>query len=470
MANSQADFLSLVQQTRVKDKATADALEKLNDKLNELNNIVNPPPDTEVSTGEVTPTDPPTDVIIASYYFTDTNVILNWERNGEEIILYEVRQGTVWETASKLFVTASTTATLNPTLVGATSFLIKGLNQFAIYSKNACRVDVLTPPIGTLSLNTDVIGNFVNIDWDYPVTTFRIAYYIITKDGTIIVDQCPGTFYSRQEPAAGTFTYGVTSVDIGGNHSEETTTTLVVKAPTDFDLQDTRKSQLTGTKVNARLQGDRLYLPVNTTETYQQHFTTRGWTSPQAQINAGYPLWLSPFVITGSYEEIFDFGAVINNVIVSLSWLTQVIDGVFTYALEVSTSVDGVTYTTPPNTTQSTYVPTLRYVKVKITFTGDDDKALMTFYNLIVSLSVKRENDAGFGTAIASDTVGTFVRFNKVFVDVEGITVTPVSDTATFSIFQFDDIPYPLGFSVRIYDNAGVRITRDFRWNARGII
>ena len=470
MASDQASFLSLVQRIRTKDVATADALEKLNGKVGQLDNQLNPPAESQTEDSVDTPTDPPTDVVVSSYHFTDTNVILDWERNGPEILLYEIRKGQVWEFADKLFTTGSTTATLDPTPIGESVFLIKALNQYNIYSINANKITVLTPPIGPLTLNTEVIGNFVNIDWEYPVTTFRIAYYVISKDGTVIVDQCPGTFYSRQEPAAGVFTYGVKSVDIGGNESAESLVTLEVKAPTDFDLQDTRTSQLTGTKVNARLSGDKLYLPINLTETYQQHFDSRGWASPAAQVAAGYPMWLSPFVTSGSYEEIFDFGAVINNVIVSLSWLTEVYAGSFVFALEMSTSVDGTNYTTPPSTTQSTYVTTLRYVKVKITFTGNDDKAFMSFFNLIISLSVKRENDAGFGTAIASDPTGTFVRFNKPFVDVEGITVTPVSDTATFSIFQFDDIPYPAGFSVRIYDNAGVRITRDFRWNARGII
>jgi hypothetical protein len=208
---------------------------------------------------------------------------------------------------------------------------------------------------------------------------------------------------------------------------------------------------------------------MNVTETYEAHFTSRAWDSPQAQINAGYPVWTSPFPTTSYYEEIFDFQVLFTNVIVSISWMFEILYGAFTFGIDARVSNDGITYSAP-YTTQSFFVPSLRYIKVRMIFTSSNDKALMSFYNYVVAVSVRREQDAGFATADALDAGGTVVTFNKVFKDVDGITVAPMSTTVVITIIEFLDVPNPTYFKVKIYDNAGVRKTMPFRWDARGVV
>jgi hypothetical protein len=469
MSDAQTILNTLLTGIGGSDKVDPIMLEVLQGIVNELDRvatIVDPPPVSSSRLPSIVGV-APLPVTDIAYQFTPDNIILSWLAPSPDNLFYEIRKGNVWGTASYVATTSSLIFYLDPQLEGDHTYLIKTLSQ-GVYSGDVGSVTFTIDPIGVISVLPQVVANAITLTWTVPQTIFRIEYYRILKDGSEIA-QTSGTFYARSEQVAGTYVYSVIGVDLAGNESPQADVSVVTTGIVDYIFFASLTSSLNGTSVNAKKNNNRLVLPVNLTETYRQHFDTRGWLSPQAQVNAGYSRWLSPFVINASYEEIFDFGAIISNVIVSLSWLTEVIEGQFLFSIDIRTSTDGITYSLP-SSTQSFFVPSLRYVKVKLSFTGQDDKSLMALYNLMVSLNVKRENDGGFATALGSDTVGTVVRFNKTFVDVEGITVTPVSNTSTFSTFEFVDAPFPTSFTVKVFDNAGVRITRDIRWNARGII
>jgi hypothetical protein len=95
-----------------------------------------------------------------------------------------------------------------------------------------------------------------------------------------------------------------------------------------------------------------------------------------------------------------------------------------------------------------------------------DDLLAVSRINLRLNSKVK--NDAGNGTANAADTTGTQVNFNVQFVDVQSISVTPLSTTARFAVYDFVDVPNPTGFKVYIYDSSGNRVSGNFSWQARG--
>jgi len=71
---------------------------------------------------------------------------------------------------------------------------------------------------------------------------------------------------------------------------------------------------------------------------------------------------------------------------------------------------------------------------------------------------------------------GKAVFFNRPFINVEGLTVTPMPTPAQRTanlpftpVVSFKDSPYNSNFNVEIYDRTGTRVVCDFRWNARGI-
>lgn len=459
---------SLLSRAAKTDPVMLSILQEIVNELNRIGIIVDPAPfvSSKVSIGLSTP---PGNVLNFTYRFTPNNLILEWTSPSVDFLFYEIRLGTVWDTADRLLTTGNLSAFLDPITVGTHTYLIKAINSNNIYSLNAVSLDVIVPPIGTFNIIPTVIGNFIALDWDEPESTFKIDYYRIRKDGIVIASQIPGTFFSRQEPVGGLFAYGITAFDIAGNSSAEMIVTATVSPPSDFEFEEALTSDFSGTIVNGKVDLGKLFVAINNTETYEDHFINNSWASPQAQIDAGYPLWLSPFEATASYEEIFDFGVIFTNVIVNISWLTETISGSFTLGVDSKVSDDDISYSSS-FTTPTFFVTSARYVKVKFNFTGSDDKALLAFFEFIVSLNVKRENDGGEEDVFAADTNGTVISFNKAFKFVESITVSPASLTVKTIAYDFAGGVDPVSFKVKVWDSAGVRVDELISWKARGVL
>lgn len=97
--------------------------------------------------------------------------------------------------------------------------------------------------------------------------------------------------------------------------------------------------------------------------------------------------------------------------------------------------------------------------------------SLIWFYNLRVRLDVKKAVDSGNIVANAGDAGGTTVTFNKAFKDIDSITVSVLKNTTgRIAVYDFVDIPNPVSFKVLVFDTAGVRVTEEVSWKARGII
>jgi hypothetical protein len=442
-----------------------DTLQKIVDKISDLHVAVYGRPILIYNTDGFTSGAPsnPTDFSVRA---TLDNIVLSWIPASADFTYYELRKGTSWDNADKLLTTNNLIAYLDPVIVGTHTYLLRSIGNKGVYGELRT-TSITIPPIGSFTVSSTVVSNSITLAWTIPTSIFRIEYYIIKRQGVQIATNT-GTFFAISEQAGGNYTYAIVAVDIAGNRSEDAEARIFTTGVTDYIFYSKLIWKQNGLSSNSKISGNKIYFCI-LNETYQAHFSSRGWASPQAQINAGYPLWLSPFATTAWYEELFDFTTVVNNVVLTVSFGYEIYYGNFTFGLEIRTSTDGINYAAPQSAS-SFFVSSLRYVKAKINITAQDDKSLMALNNLSVSLNVKRENDGGESTSYATDPLGTSVNFNKAFVDVEGITVTPISDSSTFATHAFDDIPYPTSFRVRIFDNAGVRITRGFRWNARGII
>lgn len=204
-------------------------------------------------------------------------------------------------------------------------------------------------------------------------------------------------------------------------------------------------------------------------ESWENHFLSRLWSSPQAQINAGYPRYCQPTALTGIYEEVADFGGVFSNVIVNLNWAFNNITGSVSISPFIATSTDGVTFT-PLAGGSSQFAQSVRYVKVHFDFAAADDKSIAEFFNLQVLLDVKNEIDGGEGDALAGDVGGTVVLFNKDFKSVKSITVSAKSAVDISAAYDFTSTPNPTGFKVLLFNATGARVSGHYSWKARGVI
>ena len=209
-----------------------------------------------------------------------------------------------------------------------------------------------------------------------------------------------------------------------------------------------------------------------TSSTYENHFIDNSWASPQAQITAGYPLFIQPASVTSDYVETIDIGTLITtSVKVSLIYQAEEITAGATIVNTISLSADDITYDDEVDV-DSVYASGFRYVKIKIEV-DSDGVGLVRIISPKVTVGLKTRRDGGSGAALAADSGGTTVSFNRAFVDVESINVTPAYQVAqtkgVTAVYNFTDVANPTDFKVLLYSNdSGTRINGDFSWTAEG--
>lgn len=413
---------------------------------------------------------PPSDVTVFTHTINSDGVVLSWENPDDPTPRwYDIRLGASWGTADRVAVTSATQFNLGAVASG--TYLIKALNRNGAESATAASTVVTIPALGTISVTATVVDNNVLLKWTAPSSLFAIDYYTVKKNGSTI-GTIKGTFTAIYEQAAGTFTYSITPVDIGGNSGTPATIDATVSTPPDYVLSGTVADDQTGTKVNVLLSGTSLIGPVYTSETYQAHFTKGPWTTWQDVISAGYSYWLQPAESSGTYTYTFDFGTIYTNIQVAVDWSETIIAGSVAVTTTLSVSDDngvGDPFDTPVAGT-SRFCDSVRYLKMVMTFTPTSS-GIVQVDGITASLSVKLAIDAGEVLADSTDPYGTTVTFNKSFKDIESITLTVDSTgEGLTAIYDFTDVPNPTDFAVFVYDSSGNRADYYVSWKARGIV
>lgn len=413
-------------------------------------------------------------------------------------ITYEVRKGTLWDTATFVAQTNQLEVRLDPIELGFHTYLVKAINGAGIYSASTLVLTTTLPPIGVSGITAQTVDNNVLLRWAAPASTWLISHYNVYREGAF-TGTVDATFFVIFEQVAGTYLYGIQAEDIAGNVGPINVVSATVTQPPDFELQDVRVSLLAGTRTNAIIFGEpevgweynagvgwiqddtagwfaaytgKLLVCIDTTETFGSHFTSRAWDQPDDQIAAGYPIYIQPTKLTASYQEVIDYETTLNNVIVNLSWTLEqlTLAGTVTIASTIEFSADAIIWSAPV-AGPSAFSASFRYARITFNFTANNDKALAVFSNLVILLDVKREVDSGVVTANAGDANGTVVTFNKAFRDVDSITLTPTKQAEPLtSIYDFVDVPNPTEFKVFVFDSIGNRVTATVSWKARGIV
>jgi hypothetical protein len=472
LGSVQMEVEALIQGRQIQDSRLRDAIILLNKQLERVSREVSPlVKQSLVVERGVSDLAAPTNFTCFS---SGTTVRFTWD----EVPFasqYEVRHGTDWDTADFKFRTSGLQGNIDPLLYGSYDYLIKTIDSRGNLSAESSSTSITVPVIAAPSINVSVIDNNVLLTWTEPISLFKIDYYLVDKSGdAATAGRVDGTFTSFFEVVAGTYNYTIRAVDLAGNIGNTASVSAVVATPPDFALQSTITSGLNGTRVNVLRRPERpSLLACWLAQTWHEHFQVhRSWLDIEDQITAGYPIYIQPTVLTGSYEEVIDYGVVISNTIATINWNsifhTPTLSTVV--LVRMATSLDGVNYSAFTNGS-SQYFSQLRYLKFRLEFTSENDKALLEIYNVVINLNVKRENDGGEVNALATDVGGTTVYFTKSFRDVDSITCTTKSVIEPFvTIFDFQDIPNPTFFKVFVFDTMGARVTKLVDWKARGIV
>lgn len=199
----------------------------------------------------------------------------------------------------EIFVNA-TTITLPADWVGIRNVSIKTVDITGLESAVATiPIPKFAPnPISIDTLKPQVIDNTVLLYWELPAkTTLPISHVLLRKSKKVAgvttytwntaenIGEKSGTFTSFNELSRGEYIYWIRTVDTDGVESTEISKTVQVAQPPDYIFNAEFDSTLLGTKTNAAIDtsNNSIILPVNSTETWEEHFEGPDISS--------YPLW-----------------------------------------------------------------------------------------------------------------------------------------------------------------------------------
>ena len=333
-------------------------------------------------------------------------------------------------------------------------------------------------PLTTEVIDNNVLFRWGNVPGSLPIASYELRRGPVWSTATLIGKKDGGFTTVFEAPQVqSVYTYWLAAIDTAGNYGDPASVTATVSVPPDYVLAATFVSAYTGTRSNAATDGLELAMPVSTSQTWQSHFTSRGWASPQAQITAGYPIFAQPGSTTGYYEEVFDYGATLAAMKIGVAFKETVVAGSVSTAITITTALDsGFTSNVQTFTGTQAFAVNFRYVKVRLTSTATNDQGVTEITNLTVKLDTKLKTQTGVITANAGDSGGTTVYLtddktstgSKTFIDVESITVSANTTSPVYAIYDFTDVYNPLSFKILLYNSSGTRISGTVSYSVRG--
>jgi hypothetical protein len=412
-----------------------------------------------------------------TYAISGPDEYLTWTipASGFAVDRYEIRAGASWAAGVFVDTTKATGFKRKVDYAGAKTYWVAAIDAAGnVGTAGSVSANISVPGAAT-GLLTSVVDNNALIYWGAPVSgTLPVDRYEVRRgaswaSGTVIGSNGNSTFTTFFEQQSGTYTYWVSAIDSAGNYGPAVSTVAYINQPPDYILRANINSTFGGTKVNAVANSGGLLLPVNATETWQQHYVNNAWASPQAQIAAGYPLYMEPGLTTASYSEVIDYGSTLpaTNIIVTLN-STPVVGSV-SASCQIQYSNTSATgpWTNGPVGATAVLASNFRWVQVTYTFASAGGANLLQINGLNILLSVKQRNDSGAGTVSVAAT-GAVVTFGYPFISADTPLVQPQGATPLIPVVVYAGGANPTGFTVYLYTLAGALTTGSFSWTVRG--
>ena len=381
---------------------------------------------------------------------------------------YELRYGDDWHTAEQIAIVNAQTIKLPVTWSGSRRIMVAATDiNNQIGEPGVTVVGIAVP--GQVVLSARTVDNLVLLSWTASASQLPIAHYLVQR-GADVIGTLSGRFTTWFESAAGNIVFTVTPVDSAGNPGIPATITVNVTAPPSYALlYDYDTSFSLGTKTNCLASAGHLLAPVNTSESFAAHFTSNSWDSPQDQIDAGYPGYLQPTPLAASYEETIDYGMVIDSTMVTLAMTAATVSGAVTVTPTISVKKLLTDTWTDHADVWQIFAADFQYIKIRLDFSGSSATALLDISRLNLLLSMKEITDGGRVYLNAADVDGTWIPFNKAFLDVQSITHGVEGSTPLLLGHTLEDVPNPAGFRMFAWTTAGARASGWISWGAKGV-
>lgn len=347
---------------------------------------------------------------------------------------YTVSYGSVTKTVK------ASTIVLPADWIGDRTYTVRTVDALGNASSGMLKSITKLRPAKPIRVRASVIDNTVMLYWTLPArTTLPVSHALLKKgsswESASVIGRKDGAFTTVNELTGGTFTYWVATVDTDGYESDPVSVTVKVSEPPDFVFHGSFESALGGTLTAAMTSAEGVVIPVDLTETWEQHFSARSWTTLQGQIDAGYPRFINPAPSTGSYSETFDFGTVLSSSKITAAWSGPSFGSpVVTPKIELSDGSGWVVH----DGVSEVFGTNFRYVRVTITVvSGGADLLVLT--GMSVTCSAKQKTDSGMVSCNLSDGNGTIVNFNKAFINVASVSVSPLGTVPLTPVPDFQN-------------------------------
>lgn len=308
--------------------------------------------------------------------FNGPNLIIDWPEatlGSWAIDIYDVYYGDNFAGATFLLSTKSSIATVRVDWLGLRTFWIVARDIYGNASDPISVDAIVAAPNPVTTFSPNVVDNNVICRWSEPtISTLPIAKYLIKKGTTYAgaeeIGEILSTFTVIFELLADNYTYWIEAIDTAGNHSLPLGTTVAVNEPPDFQLIAAVTLTNGTTLLNCKEEPEgTIIAPINTTRSWQDHFLISGWSTPQDQIDAGFPIYIQPTREYGRWEKIHDLGTTVNNVLIHLVYTRTDIVTSVTVTKKIAYSTDGVSWTEEEDVA-AVLALAVRYIRIRIDF------------------------------------------------------------------------------------------------------
>lgn len=335
----------------------------------------------------------------------------------------------------------------------------------------ATQVVIIDPPGAIIGLSGQTLDNFVTLTWQIAESELPLRHYEIRKGSVYATAQVIGfankTFTTFFERLSGTYTYWVAAVDSRGQYGTPASVDVNLAVPRDFVLYNDQSSAFGGTFTHTVLAGG-IFGPVDDAITWSDWWDLGPFSTWQSFLDAGFTSYIQPDGQTsGSYQETFDFGAIISAAVVSVELVREMIFGT-TVAVNpvIETSADDMTWTVFSGVWQVS-ATNIRYARITLNLASNGQSATL-ITGLRVRATANEITESGSSTVTDAPS-GKTISFAKAFADVATIQVTPIGTTAAIATYDFADIPNPTEFTVYLFDAAGNKTTGSFAYLVSGV-
>ena len=383
----------------------------------------------------------------------DNNVLLYWTDSTQTLPLtsYELRKGTTWATATVIGTKQGRFTTVFETASGTYKYWLAGIDSAGNYGTPGSVVAVVNQPPDYV-LQYDFDSSFAGTTTNLAPNNGGLLACVSTAE-TWASHFTSRSWTSMQDAITAGYTYYAMPSQTTARYIEDLdygTVLAGTKVTSTFNSTVIAGATTITPTVSVRGTG-------STAATYSQTTTTVTVTSTAHGLAVGALVFLD-FTTGTATSGTYTVATSAANTFTVTSLTSATTSG----------NVSWSAWTSYPNIS-SVFATSFRYIRVQYDFASAGGNDLLQLNGLNIRLDSKLLNDSGNGTAVSTDSGGTVVSFNKSFVDVSSISVTPLATTSVTAVYDFADTPNPTSFKVLLFNSSGTRINGAFSWSARGV-